>query len=445
MTTTSFKMNRHSIAGFFAATIIAGLLLISCHKNDPPNNGNSASSYSSEVLDKWMTMQIRLMKNSTGIPNQAFSRFYAYTGIAALESLAPGLPSSSNNYRKWNSLTGLPASSHSSHYYYPANINGAMAAINKALFPNASVADKAAIDSLETALNESFLTTQQPSRITKSSDFGKAVAAAVFNWSEADGYKIAGSTYTPPTGPGLWVPTPAAFAAASTPYWGNNRTVITGSIANTQPAAPVSYSADPASPFYQMVKQVYDVSLTLTDDQKAMAMYWRDVPGVTSPGHWLSITQQVIRQTGTRLDKAALAYALTGAAVNDGVISCWKAKYQYNLVRPITYIRDIMAKGTWNSYLGTPPHPEYPSAHAVLSCAAAGILDKLFGNVGSFTDHTYDYSGFAPRTYTSFMAIAEEAGQSRLYAGIHYQPSIDAGIIQGKKVAANIFPWPGKH
>jgi hypothetical protein len=235
------------------------------------------------------------------------------------------------------------------------------------------------------------------------------------------------------------VPTPPAFANASTPYWGNNRPVVTVSTDNTQPPAPVSYSIEPASAFYQMVKQVYDASQNLTDDQKAMALFWRDVPGVTSPGHWLSIVQQVVRQTQSNLAKAALAYAVTGAAINDGLISCWQTKFEYNLVRPITYIRDVMGHTTWNSFLGTPPHPEYSSAHSTLSGAAAAALKELFGNIGSFTDHTYDYLGFPARTYNSFTAIAEEAGQSRVYAGIHYQPSVEAGLLQGRKVTANIF------
>ena len=66
-------------------------------------------------------------------------------------------------------------------------------------------------------------------------------------------------------------------------------------------------------------------------------------------------------------------------------------------------------------------------------------MDELFENIGSFTDRTYDYLGFGARTYSSFNAIGVEAGLSRLYAGIHYQPSIDAGFVQGIKVAENIF------
>jgi hypothetical protein len=313
-----------------------------------------------------------------------------------------------------------------------------MAAINKAMFPNASDMDKAAIDSLEAAMNQVFLTTESPSVINTSSNFGKAVADAVFNWAETDGYKNANKPYTPPIGPGFWVPTAPSFASAATPYWGANRTIISGSIEGTEPPPPPLYSTDPTSPFYQMAKQVYEVSQTLTTDQKAIALFWRDVPGATSPGHWLSIVQQAVRQKGATLDKAALAYALTAAAINDGLICCFKAKYHYNLVRPITYIRDVMGHSSWTPYLTTPAHPEYVSAHSNLSSAAAAVLEKLFGNVHSFTDHTYDYLGFPPRTYGSFTAIGEEAAQSRLYAGIHYQQGIVAGLTQGRKVAANI-------
>lgn len=441
MTTTSFKMNRHSIATFLLTISITVLLFSSCKKNDNPH-GIPASAYSSDVLDKWITLQLRLMKNTTGVPNQAFSRHYAYTGIAALESIAPGLSANALVYRKWNGLTSLPTPAPFTDYYYPANVNAAMAAINKAFFPNASAVDKGAIDSLETALNELFLANQPGNRITKSSEFGKAVAAAVFNWAESDGFKNANNPYTVPVGPGLWKPTPPTPAAPATPYWGNNRTVVTGSIDNVNPGAPTSYSTDEVSPFFTMAKYIYDVSQSLTDEQKAIAIFWRDVPGVSSPGHWLSIQQVAMKKTYAKLDKAALAYALTGAAINDALISGWKVKYQYNLLRPITYIREVMGHSAWSSYIGTPSHPEYSSAHSVLSGAAAAALQKVFGSIGSFTDHTYDYMGLAPRTYYSFTAAASEAGMSRVYGGIHYKNTVDASLLQGKKVADNIFKKP---
>jgi hypothetical protein len=441
MTNTSFKMRRQSIALIFLASITGSVMLTSCKKDEVPasNNSNKVSNYSSDVVDKWMTMQLRLMRNATGIPNQAFSRHFVYAGVAALEAVAPGLPAHTEWTARFNGLAGLPVADHSVTYYYPANVNAALASINKSLFPNASIADKAAIDSLENALRQEFIAGNDVALINTSAQFGKDVATAVFNWSEADGFKNANAPYTPPAGPGLWVPTAPAYASAASPHWGNNRTVIVGSIYNTQVAPPVSYSETPGSPFYEMVKKVYDASQTLTQQQKDMAMFWRDVPGVTSPGHWLSILQQAIRQTNSRLDKAVVSYAITGAAVNDALITCWKAKYQYSFVRPITYIRNVMGHSSWSSYLGTPAHPEYVSAHAALSAAAGETMQELFGSVGSFTDHTYDYMGFPARTYSSFIEIGKEAGYSRLYAGIHYQPSIEAGLWMGKRVAENIF------
>ena len=97
-----------------------------------------------------------------------------------------------------------------------------------------------------------------------------------------------------------------------------------------------------------------------------------------------------------------------------------------------------MGYGTWNSFIGTPAHPEYASGHAVLSGAAAAMLRELFGNAGPFTDHTYDYMGLAPRTFSSIWGIAEDAGMSRLYGGIHYLTTIQSGLQQGLLVTNNI-------
>lgn len=439
--TTFIKTKKFFVIQLIFAVAISVLLLASCKKDNysDEQKQNHASKHSSEVLDKWMTMQLRLMRNATGIPNQAFSRHFAYAGVAAYESLRPGLSGNKEWLSKWNGLTGLPVAGHWKSYYYPANVNAALAMINKVMFPNANAADKAAVDSLEAALKQEFLIAEPADIINSSEHFGKSVAIAVFNWAETDGYKNSSNPYTVPVGAGIWKPTPPAFAFPSTPYWGNNRTIITGSLNNTSVNGLPAYSTDPESPFYKMVKEVYDASFTLTNDQKAMAIFWRDVPGATSPGHWVSILQQVIKQKETSLDKATLAYALTGAALNDALIRCFQVKYHYLTVRPVTYIREVMGYTNWLSFIGTPPHPEYISNHAALSIAAAEVLEKLFGKNQSFTDHTYDYMGLSPRSYSSYAAIGVEAGVSRFYGGIHYHPSINDGLVVGRKVADNIF------
>jgi hypothetical protein len=54
----------------------------------------------------------------------------------------------------------------------------------------------------------------------------------------------------------------------------------------------------------------------------------------------------------------------------------------------------------------------------------------------AFTDNTHNDRGWGPRNFRSFNAAAEEAGLSRLYAGIHYRAAIVGGQVQGRCVAS---------
>lgn len=421
----------------FAITLII-IVGTACKRNDLPFPGQvKASSYSAEVIDKWQTLQIRLFKNTKGIPNGAFSRPFAYSGITAFESTDPGTASWRSKY---DGLSDLPKKDPDQRYYWPASVNAALASFNRSFFTaaNSISVDLAAIDSLENALTASFAG-ERLEVLQRSASFGRSIAAAVFAWSQTDGYAENNAlAYTPPVGPGLWVPTPPAHAGATGAYWKNDRPIISGSDYNAQPGAPLSYSEDPKSPFFAMVNDLYLASKDLTAEQKAMALYWRDVPGVTTPGHWINIVRQVVNQTNSHLDVAARTYALVGICMNDAIISVFRTKYTYNLVRPVTYIRNVIGDTNWLPFITTPAFPEYTSAHAVISSAASVAMEAIFGNIGSFTDHTYDYLGFTPRTFSSFSDIAADAGNSRFYGGIHYQPSINAGLVQGRAVGNNI-------
>ena len=119
--------------------------------------------------------------------------------------------------------------------------------------------------------------------------------------------------------------------------------LITPDVTNgTALEPPPPYSADPASPFFAMVKDVYDKSQALTPAESAMAFYHRDAPGYPGGGHFVAILSQVLVKAGSMLDVAALAYAKTGIASFDATTICFVNKYTYNLERPINYIRDEM-------------------------------------------------------------------------------------------------------
>jgi hypothetical protein len=418
--------------------IMAVVCFTGCRKEPGFHADLPPSLYSSDVIDKWMTLEIRIYTDATGFGNSGFSRPFAYSGISAYESIDPG-PLSWK--RKYNGLSGLPETVRFQKYNWSASVNAALAEFNRSIFTttNLKAVDLAAIDSLENAISLTFAA-EKADVLERSVAFGKSIADAVFAWGQTDGFVQNNVLpYTWPLGVGLWIPTPTAFAAPSGPFWRNDRPIIAGSGDNAEPGPPTPYSEDPTSDFYKQANEVYLTSKVLTTDQKNQALYWRDVnPGLTTPGHWMSILQQVIRQTHGNLDKAALAYAMVGISLNEARISAWNVKYEYNLIRPVTYIRQVIGDTAWLPTISTPAHPEYASAHAVVSSSAATALAAVFGNIGPFTDHTYDNVGYPSRSFNTFRDIATDAGNSRFYGGIHYRSTVNAGLVQGQKVGENV-------
>jgi hypothetical protein len=236
-------------------------------------------------------------------------------------------------------------------------------------------------------------------------------------------------------GPGYWVPTSliSQQQLPLLPKWGANRTFAmpTGKTCGL-PAPPV-YSEDKASPFYAEAFEVREIVRTLSPERRAIARFWSDDPMLspTPPGHWISIALQVFGQERTDLEKSVDVLARLGIVLADAFIGCWDSKFQYNLVRPVTYIRRVIDP-RWEPLLITPPFPEYPSGHSTQSGAAATVLTKLFGENFAFEDRTREGDGVKPRKFPSFWAAANEAGISRLYGGIHFRSAIERGLQQGR-------------
>jgi hypothetical protein len=397
-----------------------------------------ANTYSSEVALKWIDVQLELMRTSSpfigGLPP---SRPFAYSGIALYEAIVPGMPDYQTLSGQLADMPTMPATARGVAYHWPTCANAALAAMTRSFFSSTSDANKTSVTALENEFNKMYKTEAGEEVFQRSVQFGKAVAQVVFGWSKTDGAANANAPFTPPVGPGLWAPTPPGFAPAFGPYWGNNRLLVAGSLDGTMPDAPPAFSTDPASDYYQMVKEVYDISQTLTADQTALALFYRDYPGF-GDGHYLSILKQILEHEKPKLDFTASVLAKTGIACVDAGIGCWRTKFRYNQQRPIKYIREVLGHPEWNTLFDTPPFPDFPSGHSAIAGSFGEILKGFFGNNYHFTDHTYDYLGMAPRSYNSFDALAKEIGDSRVYAGIHYRYSCEKGCEQGRKIGQNI-------
>jgi hypothetical protein len=87
----------------------------------------------------------------------------------------------------------------------------------------------------------------------------------------------------------------------------------------------------------------------------------------------------------------------------------------------------------WASLIAAPPHPEYPSGHSTISCAAAVLLASFFGQDTPFTVDSPSMPGVT-RPFTSFSAALAEVKLARILAGIHLSNSCDAGQSVGRAV-----------
>ena len=405
---------------------------------DEAVQGAQTSKFNADVPSKWYALAIKLARTT---PNQGLApinaRAFGYIGLALYEAVVPGMPTHKSIQGQLNGLTGLPRVNCSQKYYYPACGNAALANMVHHMFGNTSPAQNFTIDSLENSFNTLFASTVSKQVFDRSVTFGQNISNAIYNWSKSDGGDQAylnpfPSTYTPPVGPGLWVPLPGQLALL--PYWGNNRTFIAGIAKSTQPPSPPSYSTNPASKFYKEELEVYNESINQDPEHIIIAKYWAALPG---PCVSISILSSVLATKESNLSVAAEAYCKVGIATADALVSCHKTKYAHSEERPITFIQANF-NPTWVSLLPTPPFPDYTSAHSVQTGAAARVLADFFGNNTTFTDNSINDLGFSPRTFTKFSDYANEVGLSRIYGGIHTRTSDFVGLKQGDLVGMQV-------
>jgi PAP2 superfamily protein len=392
----------------------------------------------SEVAFVWFDQLYDLVKTERITPPPA-SRIYSVAAVTLYEAVVPGSREHRSLAGQLNALPSVPQPSPHRRHHWPTVANTALAAAIRALLPGASPASQAAIDALEQAFAAAFQSSVPPAVYARSVAQGRAVAAAVLAWAATDGFAALNNCpYTPPVGPGLWEPTPPAFAPPLEPCWGRLRPLVLAAGDACAPPPPPAYSEDPASAFFARALDVYTTSVHLTAAQRTIAHYWADLSGTTGTpaGHWVAIVGQLARHDGLSLMAAAEGYVRVGLAVADAFISCWHTKYTYTLLRPETYITRLIDPA-WLPLLITPGFPAYTSGHATQSGAAATVLTDLFG-VTPFTDTLHQdhhlEPPLEPRRFGSFEEAAEEAAMSRLYAGIHYPFDNHHGLAQGRCV-----------
>ncbi len=182
-------------------------------------------------------------------------------------------------------------------------------------------------------------------------------------------------------------------------------------VSDVRPGPPPAIGSEE---FKAAARELQDHQDNMTEEKRKIANWWSDGLGsYTPPGHWNKFAKDFLIKYKENPLRSARTFAYLNMAVMDAGIACWDAKYFYHYPRPINAIPGF------KTILGTPNFPSYTSGHSTFSAAASDILSHIF-----------------PNEATQCEAWAQEAAESRIYAGIHWRFDAEVGIETGKQVAA---------
>jgi membrane-associated phospholipid phosphatase len=304
------------------------------------------------------------------------------------------------------SLTSESRNPHSPSY--PAEhavAAGAAAAVLSYLFPDRAsyFAEKAE----EAGRSVLLAGTQYPSDVSTGLELGRQIAARVVERGKADGSDVQWSGSIP-TGPGKWNGTNPILPQMA--MW---KTWVLTSPSEFRSASPIAHdSAEKVAELAELK------NFQRTPKTNSAAYFWEYAAGgLRAHQYWSGQLGRLVLEyrLADNPPLAARAYALQNIASIDTGIACWDSKYAYWAIRPSQLDPDV------KPLFPTPNHPSYPAAHGCLSTGTAAILGYLF-----------------PRDAATLLALAEEARESRMWAGIHYRSDIVAGATLGQAVANKV-------
>lgn len=408
-----------------------------------------------EIVQRWNWFITDIMVDEIRTPCN-ISRVYAYFNMAGYEAARAGFPNFRSFAGQVNGLPDMPQPDASKRYDWRVSLVAAYKVIGDEL-----TFTPGRVDSMyDEDMGRFKASGVAADVIDRSRAFGESVGKRMLLRSKTDGYvkNTARARYVIPKGPGLWEPTPPDFVDPVDPFWNDVVPWVLKSATQFRPEPPTPYSTKKGSAFYKQAMEVYTINKNLNDSQKLVASFWDCNPihsfhhghvmftsrQISPAGHWINITKIACQKKNLGMMESLQAYTLVSVSIADAFLSCWTEKYVITDggIRPVTYIRKYIDTA-WLPEIQTPPFPEHTSGHSTISAAAGEMLTHVFGEM-PFDDNTETYltyrDGKMPvRSFPNFMTAAREAAMSRLWGGIHFRHSNEAGTKNGIQVADHIW------
>jgi hypothetical protein len=272
---------------------------------------------------------------------------------------------------------------------------------------------------------------------------GNEVASDLLAIRADDGSNVAPPPFVAGSDPGNYRSTPPDFPTPVFTTWGQVRPFVLDRGDQFRPPAPPPLTSDAYAAAVNEVESLGSAaSSTRTSDQTQIGTFW--TPPIQN--FWNQIAETAASDHGSDLETTARLFAVLDLSFADSAIAFYDAKYAFQLWRPVTAIRladtdgnpQTLADPAWTPLVGkTPADPSYPGAHSTISAAGADVLASFYGDAEQFSVTSPALPGVT-RSFATFSAAAEEAGLSRIYAGVHTRLDHDSGVQLGHEVAAYV-------
>jgi hypothetical protein len=292
-------------------------------------------------------------------------------------------------------------------------------------------------------LDESYAIAMDSIADGPAKDHGRAIgeqaAAAVMARPVIDP-SVTVNPYRPRTTPGQWVPTGLPQIDGT---WATYRPWTPANAADglLPPPPPALDSPRWAKDYEEIRRFGGRASTERTAHQSLMARY-RQTPDLTPT------LRLIADQPGRRPVQNARMFALFQMVTEDAATAMAVAKVHYDFWRPITAIRNGDTDGNdatrpdvgWSPLLGTPGFAEYPCGHCTYAAAIAEVMKTETGDAPAFGVRVSSQSlpNSVVQVLPSWDVWVQEVSDSRMYGGVHYRFSNEAGESVGRRAAHNL-------
>jgi hypothetical protein len=408
------------------------------------------ADYEGKLAHEWMQLGYLMAKENFFFGPHA-ARTYGYLGFVTWESVYGGIPGGKSLAGQVNDYPEAAKIDQSKVYDWGIVLCTAMKNVFPELIEGIKDNQRSSVTLLADVQEGEMMAKGVSEEIRNNSrELGQQVAAKIIKRMKNDGRNtIKNINVVLPARDAAhkWYWDPATFNQNPVePNWGTLRTFVVDNSQSCEIAQPFAYSETPGTEFHNDAKEVFEYPRTA--ENKAIAYHWENGPGRTcSPScHWVNITEQILKSQNRNLAFSAKAYALVGFAVADGFSASWYHKYKYNLLRPVTYLREQFDPN-YTALLGTPPYPDYTSGSSTVGGSVPVVLSNIFGNI-AFVDKTHLGSPlYTPdggpfilpeRAFASLEKAGEEQAESRIIGGVHFRRACVLGLDSGRCIGNTI-------